>query len=93
MTRNASGPRVAVPEPAISTINAATKQHDQDQRIAVAVVYGVLLIAMPGAVFDRVMVKSCRWCQYVHLHHIAVGSRTTPIVRSPRCAPHRRYTA
>ena len=53
-------------------------------------VYARLLLSPPGATFDRAEVIDCPWCPYPMLHNVPVGSRE-PIVRSPRCAPHRVY--
>lgn len=77
-------------------IAALTKgQHRQDIRPGQAVVaYALLLLAMPGAAFDRLLVRNCPICRaYAHVHHIPIGgARSSPIIRAPRCAPHRRYT-
>jgi hypothetical protein len=50
-----------------------------------------MLLAAPGAVFDRALIKHCPLgCGYTHIHHIPAGTwRRTPIVRAARCAPHR----
>lgn len=95
MSPNESGPEVTTPGPATSKISTATKQldHQHDSRsAALPVVFGTLLLAMPGAVFDRVIIKSCCFCGYAHIAHVPVGiGRATSIVRPPRCAPWRRY--
>lgn len=95
MNPNESGPGVTTPRPATSTISATAKQldHQQGNRSdASAVVFGWLLRAVLGAIYDRVMVRSCCWCGFAHLHYVPVGTGTTVrIVRSPRCAPHRSY--
>jgi hypothetical protein len=71
---------------------ATSKQHRQsNQDNTCPVVFATLLLATTGAVFDRLLVKSCVWCQFAHVHHAPVGLRHTPLVRSPRCSPHRRY--
>ena len=51
----------------------------------------ILLLAVAGALFDRLLVRSCVYCGCAHLHYLPVGGETSGIVRAPRCRPSRRY--
>lgn len=73
--------------------NRISASHGKHATATLPVVYATLLLAMPGAAFDRLLVKRCVWCAYCHVHHLPVGAaRVRPLLRSPRCAPHRRYS-
>lgn len=81
--------------PVVEKIATATKPHDLDQpscRDRLPVVRAVLLLAVAGALYDRLLVRTCCWCGYAHLHYLPVGGETSGIVRAPRCRPSRRYS-
>lgn len=72
----------------------STQQQDHPDRTPPAwlvTVLAALLRAAAGATFDRLLVRRCCWCGYSHVHHVPVGAPLDGIVRSPRCAPWRRY--
>jgi hypothetical protein len=85
MTRYASGPRVAVPEPAISTINAATKPADQPQDIGgerVRTGPRVAAVFYPPSgrrTLGLIVVTRCPWCAaggpHAHRGNAAEGLR------------------
>lgn len=93
MTRNADGPGTAIPGTATTT-SATGKGLSQEQRSAdstVPVVFGVLLVAVAGALCDRILVRSCCWCGCAHVHYVQAGGDTTVLERAPRCRPRWRY--
>src|SRR4051812_7806794 len=82
--------------PATRKTSATVTQHDRPHGTsgaAVLVALATVLLGGPSAVLDRLLVDPCpTGCGYVHICHIPAGAwrRCEPIVRAPRCAPHRR---
>lgn len=78
-----------VPTPALRTAHAARANQHSTPRATI--VPAVLLRASAGATLDRLLVRSCCWCRFAHVHHVPVGADLGSLLRSPRCAPHRTY--
>ena len=53
------------------------------------VAHVTVLLAGPGAIFDRLLLRSCT-CGYAHVFHVPAGAwRRELVVRTPRCHPRR----
>jgi hypothetical protein len=97
MSRNADGGAGHRPDaPATRKIDTATKLHDHQERSATAaVLVGLVRIMLggPAAAQDRAMLNPCPFdCGAVHVFYVPAGAwrKDQPIIRAPRCAPHRR---
>jgi hypothetical protein len=57
------------------------------------VAYALAVLSPPTATFDRLVVRVCpvSGCGRPHVHHVPRGKWQEPVIRPPRCAPHRRY--
>jgi hypothetical protein len=80
----------------VEKITTATKQHDHRKSTALAEVligFVTILLGGPGAAQDRAMLRDCPLnCGAVHVFYVRTGMWRggQPLVRAPRCAPHRR---
>ena len=83
--------RAVVTRPASQDLRAPHGPRQSSGADGSAVVAAVLLLAAGGALFDRLLVRRCCWCQHAHLHYLPVGAGRSSVERAPRCRPHRRY--
>ncbi len=97
MSTNANGGAGHHPDaPATSKTSATAKQHDRPQGTSAAALlvgFVCILLGGPAAAQDRAMLRDCPLtCGAVHMFYVPAGTwrRGEPIIRAPRCAPHRR---
>jgi hypothetical protein len=81
------------PRPAGSPLPQHRTQQSKHVTTDPLVAYVLLMLASPGALYDRAFVRTCPLCGYGHLHNLMPGeARALSITRYPRCAPHRIYS-
>ena len=97
MSTNASGGAGHHPStPATCKTTTTAEQSDHAEGTSAAALlagFVWILLGGPAAAQDRAMLRDCPLnCGCVHVFHLPAGTwrRAEPIVRAPRCAPHRR---